>query len=313
MKILITGASGYLGGRLTEYLYERYDLRLASRNLERLELPYANSVECYNIDWDDQKSIEKSVNNVEVVVHLAGLNAKESLQDPSKAIEINKDNTQKILEFSIKNKVKKFIYLSTAHVYSNPLEGDINESSQTFGDHPYATSHLDGEKVLLKEHKEGRIEGIIIRLSNAFGYPILRETNCWMLIANDLCRQVILNNSMKIRSNGKQRRNFISISNTVRSIEHFIKMPRSDDPIFNVGSHWNPTIRELVELISSRYKLITNKNPRIEYEKSVDNNSVNLNYKIDKLLESGFKFNSQYSKESEIDCLIKKCIEFYGN
>ena len=313
MKILITGASGYLGGRLSGFFSKTHHLRLASRKeVFDLSLSNQNTIEQFLIDWNDLESINNSLLNIDTVIHLAGLNAEESFKNPIKAIEINKNNTQKILSLAIKNDVENFIYLSTAHVYSNPLQGIITEDSCIKGDHPYATSHFMGENILFDMHSKGLINGKILRLSNAYGSPLSKSVNCWMLVINNLCKQLVIDKKMKLKTNGNQRRNFISISDTAKAIEHLIYAEHQTNPIFNIGSKWNPKIKEVVNYLANRFEIITNYKPDIVFNNDDVNEFPNLDYRIDKLLESGFSFDNPNSKENEIDKLITKCIEFYG-
>ena len=313
MGILITGSSGYLGGRLTEYLSKKHNLTLLSRNKNQINwTDKEHSLRQYKIDWQNIESSSGLFQDTKTVIHLAGLNAQESLQDPARAIEVNKNNTEKILSLSLKNNIDNFIYLSTAHVYSNPLQGTITEESPTIGDHPYATSHLMGENVLLESHQKGLMNIKIVRLSNAYGPPIDKNTNCWMLIMNDLCMQLATKKRMKIKSNGNQRRNFIAISDTLQAIEHLMNLPYQEKPIFNVGSLWNPQIKEVVDYLADRFEIITNIRPDTEFNDLSNESSLNLDYRIDKLLESGFSFDKKDSKEKEIDSLISKCLEFYN-
>tara|TARA_X000000368_G_scaffold419017_1_gene421552 strand:+ start:10922 stop:11863 length:942 start_codon:yes stop_codon:yes gene_type:complete len=312
MKVLITGASGYLGGRFTDFFSKKYDLRLASRK-EILNIDSSGqfTIEQSLINWEDLESINNSLVNIDTVIHLAGLNAEESFKNPTKAIEINKNNTQKILALSVKNNVENFIYLSTAHVYANPLQGIISEDSPIEGDHPYATSHFMGENILYDMHSKGLINGKILRLSNAYGPPVNKSANCWMLIINDLCKQLVINKRMKLKTNGNQRRNFISISDTSKAIEHLIHIKPQANPVFNIGSKWNPKIKEVVDYLADRFEIIGNYRPDIIFNDDDTQESLQLDYRIDKLLESGFSFDNPDSKEAEIDKLIKKCIEFY--
>ena len=169
-----------------------------------------------------------------------------------------------------------------------------------------------GENVLLESHQKGLMNIKIVRLSNAYGPPIDKNTNCWMLIMNDLCKQLATKKRMKIKSNGNQRRNFIAISDTLQAIEHLMNLPYQEKPIFNVGSLWNPQIKEVVDYLADRFEIITNIRPDTEFNDLSNESSLNLDYRIDKLLESGFSFDKKDSKEKEIDSLINKCLEFYN-
>jgi UDP-glucose 4-epimerase len=315
MKILITGASGYLGGRLALSLSERNKVYLASRSQLNKDLFKHIDSSSLIIDWNDQDSLLKAVNDVDTVIHLAGMNAQECYQNALKAKEVNMGNTASLLSAAIKSNVSHFIYLSTAHVYKNPLQGSFDESSPINGDHPYATSHYLGEKVVLDAHKKSLINTTIIRLSNAFGAPINKEVNCWMLLVNDLCKQLVEKNQMIIRSSGEQRRNFITLTDTCRAIEHLASdNSYKKDPIFNVGSDWTPTIKEIALLVAKRYELITKNKPSINFG-SADElaEESKLDYSIEKLKKYGFVLSPISHVEAEIDNLVKSSIIFFGN
>ena len=140
------------------------------------------------IDWFDSSSLKSACESVHVIIHTSGMNAPNSKNNPIKAFEVNGLLTGKLIEAAKTKKVKRFIYLSTAHVYSSPLLGNVTEDICPRNLHPYATSHLAGENILISD--DG-IQGVVLRLSNSFGAQVHKDVNCWMLLINDLCRQAV--------------------------------------------------------------------------------------------------------------------------
>ena len=112
------------------------------------------------------------------VIESPGMGAQACSANPTKALEVNGLNTAMIVEAAIANGVRRFIYPSTVHVYSNPIVGNIDEITSTTNLHPYATSKLAGEKVVLYAKKMGIIQGVVLRLSNGSGYSIFPDTKC---------------------------------------------------------------------------------------------------------------------------------------
>ena len=106
-------------------------------------------------------------------------------------MDFNGVATKRLVEAASRAGVKKFIYLSTAHVYASPLVGTITEQTLPNNSHPYASSHLAGESAVLNADERGVIQGVVMRLSNAYGAPMHKGVNCWMLVVNDLCRQAV--------------------------------------------------------------------------------------------------------------------------
>jgi UDP-glucose 4-epimerase len=261
--------------------------------------------------WESDHSLEEACTNVDNIVHLAGMNAQECINDPVKAIEFNALATAHLVHAAVNKGVKRLIYLSSAHVYGSPLRGDITEESCATPIQPYASSHRAGEDIVLAANERGDIEGIVIRLSNAFGKPVNKEVNCWMLLVNDLCLQAITTQTMKLRSSGVQRRDFITLTDTCRAIHHLLELPsgKISNGLFNVGGDWSPTILEMTRLVAGRIFLGTGIKPSILYMPGeVSEPPEFFNYNINKLYESGFKIGNRKKIKQELDDLIEFCL-----
>ena len=309
MKILITGGFGYLGGRLAKELSEsaNYEICLSSRERENAPewFPTATII---NSQLDVTSYLRDITSGCDVIIHMAGMNALECASYPIKALEVNGVGTARLLDAAIQESVKRFIYISTAHVYGNPLTGTISEICCPNPVHPYATSHRTGEDVVLSAHQRGDIEGVVIRLSNTFGEPMDKNVDCWMLLVNDLCHQVVKNGYMKLRSSGLQRRDFITMNDACRAIHHLMIHPveNLDNGLFNIGGRWSPTVLGITNFIAERFYGLTGKKAVIIRNIEDQNNiTMPLDYQITKLLNTGFKLNRSISHE--IDSLLLFC------
>ena len=308
-KVLITGGCGYLGGRLAQFLasQEGYEILLGSRRQTQSPswLPKAKVVET---QWDSPQGLEEVCSGVDAIVHLAGMNAQDCAADPVAAMEVNAVATIRMVQAAIRQKVKRFIYMSTVHVYGSPLTGVITEETKPTPVHPYALSHQAGEDAVLASHQSGEIEGIVVRLSNAYGAPADKIANCWMLLVNDLCRQAAISGRLVLRSAGLQKRDFIALQDVARAIKHFIELSidKIDCGLFNLGGEAPYRIIDLAELIAVRCEAVLGYRPEIERPEPVpDESSPKLNYQIDKLKETGFYLNGDVV--SEIDATLRFC------
>ena len=81
----------------------------------------------------------------------AGLDAKLCLNS-IKALEVNGLYTAMMVEATVASGVQHFVYTSTAHVYKNPMIGDIDETTPTMNLHPY-DKQTAGENVVLVQLK----------------------------------------------------------------------------------------------------------------------------------------------------------------
>ena len=229
MKILITGGFGYIGGRLAKAIIANTEHRVILGSRESKSIPNGlDGATGVLIRWDSPESLNRITSGVDVVIHASGMNSQDCEDDPNMALEVNGIATSNLLMAAIKQKVGRFIYLSTIHVYGTPLAGRITEDSPTVGIHPYATSHQAGEDAVLMENKKGSIKGIVVRLSNAFGAPIHNDVNCWTLLVNDLCKQAVNHQELVLSSSGRQKRDFVSLTNVCSAIIHLTECNLDD-------------------------------------------------------------------------------------
>ena len=311
--ILITGGFGYIGGRLAKAISTntKHRVILGSRKPKKIprQLPGVSSV---LTQWDSPESLISIMHGIDVVIHASGMNAQDCENDPDMAFQVNGVATSNLLMAAIKQKVDRFIYLSTIHVYGSPLTGRITEDSPTKASHPYATSHKSGENAVLTESKKGNIKGVVVRLSNAFGPPVYNDVNCWTLLVNDLCKQAVNQQQLVLNSSGKQKRDFVSLTNVCSAIIHLTEcdLDDVDSHLFNIGGNWAPSILEITEIFSKRYTGITGIPLKIKCNKDDNSSFVSvLDYSIEKLISTGFILSKDNSVNQELDDLIHFCLE----
>lgn len=311
-RILITGGMGFVGGRVAQKLSARADVEITLGSRKEQSSPsWLTGAHVVAMDWFSQNSLIHACEGVDTVVHLAGMNDGECLRDPVAALEVNGVNTARLVEAAKVSDVRRFIYCSTAHVYSPRLVGRIDESTLPNGPHPYATSHRAAEDVVLAAN--AHFVSIVLRLSNGFGVPADPDVNAWMLLTNDLCKQAVTLRSMTLRSSGLQRRDFVSLHDVVRVVDHMLELPSTKvgSGLFNVGSGQSMRVIDMVELIQTRCTTLLNFTPEI-IRPDPDKNEQNpdLDYRIDRLLKTDFILNGDIS--SEIDATLLMCNENFN-
>ena len=112
MKILITGGLGFIGGRLGIHLSKNsHEIVLGTRR--NLNSPvWLPNVKMAVIDWESDESLIKACLGADLVIHAAGMNAKDCELDPEGALNFNARATAKLLAAAISSDVKTFFYLS---------------------------------------------------------------------------------------------------------------------------------------------------------------------------------------------------------
>ena len=309
MRILVTGGLGFVGSRLCLQLKRQgHSVTIGGRSISAPPtwLPQAEFVE---IDWEDDSSLSHACEGVDVVFHAAGMNSKECMENPIKALQFNGLCTARLLEQAGKSSVTRFIYLSTAHVYASPLVGIINEYTYPQNKHPYATSHLAAENVVLETNRYPNIEKVVVRLSNIYGAPAHPQANCWMLLVNDLCRQAIKDKNMVLKTSGIQQRDFVSMTKVVEILSSLAsqRLPNFGSNILNIGSGTSLTVLEMTRLIKDRCEVVMGFIPKItSVQIRADEQAHELSYRSSFLTEKHFRESTDILN-SEIDRLLHFC------
>jgi UDP-glucose 4-epimerase len=264
-KIVISGANGFIGSHLVE--------RLLSSGLNTLVLisntsnindkkKLDESVSYYKADIRDRKAIEDifSDERPDTCIHLAAkTSVSDSIKNPKETMDINVNGTSILLEACYNNKVKNFVFASSAAVYGDVRELPIKESSALVPTSPYGTSKLMGEELILSFLKAKKIKNsVILRIFNVYGKGQTAETDVITQIAKRLSKGL----PPLIYGDGSQTRDFISIDDVVNAILLSLKLvngiskkKNSVRPyIFNIGTGKPTSIKEiaqrLIELFS---------------------------------------------------------------
>lgn len=316
MTILITGGFGYIGGRLAQYLENIYgdvNIRLLARSGSHVP-DWVGEKKIVTGDLLDISSLELACEDVDTVIHLAALNEIDSAKDPLAALRVNGEGTLNLINAATMNNVKKIVYFSTFHVYGLNASGNITENTVPSPVHPYAITHHVSEDFVRMVDDKKDIKGIILRLSNGFGYPAHPQVNRWSLVVNDLCLQAVLNKRMVLKSSGKQHRDFITLTDISRCVEHLLSIDDSKldaaDCIYNLGGDFSCSILDMAKLIKERCEKIMGTSPEIIVGiDNMPNNAVAepMLYNIDKIKKIGFKLVANVNEE--IDRTIIVCNE----
>jgi UDP-glucose 4-epimerase len=272
-------------------------------------LPQADVVQML---WDDAEMLKRVCHGIDVVVQAAGMNAQGCTADPVAAMAFNGLATARLVEAAGRSRVERFVYLSTAHVYASTLAGTIIEETCPRNLHPYAISHLAGEHAVLCADQCGCIQGAVLRLSNAFGAPVRKEADCWMLLFNDLCRQVVTSGRIVLRSDGLQHRDFVPITDVCNAIDHVLRLPcdKFSGQTYNVGGDWSPSVFDVASLIAERYGDIAGVYPVISRLDPEGHLHAGLHYSTERLSDTGFRLTCD--RIDELDELIRFCETSFG-
>ena len=275
MHILITGGCGYTGTLLTNDLINLghkvtvVDIQWFGNYL----IPRKN-LKIKKIDIRDHEKIP--LQGVDIVVHLANI-----ANDPSVELnarlswEVNVLATQKLIENSVKNKIKQFIFASSGSVYGVKEEKDVTEELPLVPISTYNKTKMISERVL--KSYENEIKFHCIRPATVCGFsPRMRLD----VTVNMFAFQALKFKSMSVFG-GNQIRPNIHIQDLINIYKHFISNPDLPNGFYNAGFE-NLKILEIAQMVS---KIIPSK--IVVTENNSDPRSYRQN--SNKLLSTGFK------------------------
>ena len=275
MHILITGGCGYTGTLLTNDLINLghkitvVDIQWFGNYL----IPRKN-LKIKKIDIRDHEKIP--LQGVDIVVHLANI-----ANDPSVELnarlswEVNVLATQKLIENSVKNKIKQFIFASSGSVYGVKEEKDVTEELPLVPISTYNKTKMISERVL--KSYENEIKFHCIRPATVCGFsPRMRLD----VTVNMFAFQALKFKSMSVFG-GNQIRPNIHIQDLINIYNHFISNPDLPSGFYNAGFE-NLKIIEIAQMVS---KIIPSK--IVVTENNSDPRSYRQN--SNKLLSTGFK------------------------
>lgn len=315
-NVLITGAFGYLGGRIAKLLAGDPDVvvHLGTRDGRRRPPAWVGAGKVTAMDLDSRLSLDDACRGMDVIVHLAAVNEVESASDPGEALKVNGLGTLRLLDAAQTRGVTRFIYLSTIHVYGTPLAGVITERTLPRPRHPYAITHRVAEDFVLAAHDTGRLTGVVLRLSNGFGAPVSPEADRWTLVVNDLCRQAVTTGRLVLKTPGLQRRDFVTLHDAARAVDHMLGLEpnRCGDGLFNLGGEYTVSVLDMANLIAARCEAVLGSRLPVERPiQAAPETAEDLEYRIDKIRDTGFTLTGD--AEEEIDDTLRFCAAYFGS
>ncbi len=236
-SVLVTGASGFIGGYLTDALMN------VGAHVSALSVSGGKEGKIRWIKGDitDPGSIKGICDNINVVFHLAAIsNVVKSIENPILAINTNTVGTLNLLEEARRAHVKKFIYISSAHVYGVPQYVPVDEKHPVVPREPYAASKIASEM-------------IVQAYGNAYGmgYAIIRPFNIFgsgqdeSFLIPGVIAQAIRNKQINV-GNVDPTRDFLYIKDCVGG---FLAIGDRGTGIYNIGTGKEIAIKSVVETI----------------------------------------------------------------
>ena len=245
-SVIITGVSGFLGRYIARNFHKEGWKIIGIDSSPFENAPTSNLEKYYRLNLPDSKiNLLLEEYSPQLLIHCAG-RASVGLSVTHPAADFY-GNT--VLTFEILNAIRlhspncKFIFLSSAAVYGEPMSLPITENCFTNPISPYGFHKLQCEEICSEFTKIYGIATASLRIFSAYG-PGLRRQVLW-----DICHKSIVNNNLELQGTGNESRDFIhavDIANAVQIIAN--KAPMKGE-CYNLANGEETTISELANLI----------------------------------------------------------------
>lgn len=161
--VVVTGAAGFIGGRLAERLVRDYGakVRCLVRDRNRAKRLAGLSVDIVEADLADGTAIDNAVRGANYVFHCAY---------DHRSREQNVESTRNLIEASLKHQAERLVYVSTMSVYEPLPDGPLSEATRD-GDRgwAYTRNKLDLERMVLDAVDERGLPGTIVQPAVVYG------------------------------------------------------------------------------------------------------------------------------------------------
>jgi UDP-glucose 4-epimerase len=256
--IAVTGAGGYLGGRIA--------LQLA-----RAGTP-VRAIVRHRRAWLDVDGIEQVVGDVSelgdasAVIHLAAPNEVAAASDPGGSTADAIEAAQRVAAAAASGGASRVVLGSTVHVYGARMTDGarLTEALRCEPRHPYAVARLAAEHLMATALAGTDTELVALRVTNGVGAPADPSVDRWTLLVNDLARSAATDGRLVLRTAGLQWRDFIAVADVCRVAAAACDPTLMPAGTYNVGSGVPRTVREVANLVADAVEASTGNRPIVE-------------------------------------------------
>ena len=300
MRILITGANGFIGSYLANYFLQKgHEVIATSRQFHASTRTLLKKAELIDMDVLNTVHLQSLSLQADAIIHTATANDIIS-KDGIKGIELSATGTKNILDFALKNKISKCIVFSTLQVYGSELSGDISENSPLHYQNDYGINHLFAEMYAEMYTRQGKVQCVAVRPGNVYGRIITDSFNRWSLVPGCFCKEAVASGTITIKSSGKQMRNFVSLENLSRGIGCIMEQFPDKFECYNLASSQGFTMKEVAEITKQVFENKFHKPLVVNITGTEPAVTNNFTISLAKLKKIGFTEDENHSLHSEI-------------
>lgn len=314
MKVLVTGADGFIGSHLTEELvHHGYTVKAFvlynSFNtwgwLDTLPGSVMENVEVFQGDIRDPHGVEQAMADVDAVFHLAALIAIPfSYHSPDTYVDTNVKGTLNVLQAARKHSVSRVLVTSTSEVYGTAQYVPIDEKHPFQGQSPYSATKIGADRLAESFYRSFQLPVTIVRPFNTYGPRQSARAVIPTIITQ------LLSGKTEIKLGAlSPTRDFNYVKDTVNGYIEIYKSERTIGEEINIATQKEISIgelaKELIRQINPSARIISDEQ-RMRPQNSEVNRLLGCNEELLRLtdwtvqysLEDGLKNTITFLKEN---------------
>jgi NAD dependent epimerase/dehydratase len=254
-KILVTGADGFIGSHLTEFLISKgYQVRaFVYYNsfgswgwLDTISDESKNSLDVFSGDIRDPHGVKKAATGCDVILHLAALiGIPYSYHSPDAYVDTNIKGTLNIVQAARELGIEKVVHTSTSEVYGTAQFVPITEEHSLQGQSPYSATKIGADHIAMSFYNAFETPVSIVRPFNTYG----PRQSARAIIPTIITQIASGMKSIKLGSLHPTR-DFSFVLDTVRGFVAAAESDKSIGEVINIGSNFEISMQATAELIA---------------------------------------------------------------
>lgn len=293
-KILITGGVGFIGSNFVHYMLQKhpeYDITVLDKltyagRIENIEdvLPKITFIKG---DICNEEDVEKA-SDCDIIVNFAAeSHVDRSILEASAFIKTNIEGTYVLLEMARRQKISKFLQISTDEVYGSTVSGTFKETDALNASSPYSASKAGAELLVLAYHRTYNLPVMITRSSNNFGPYQYPEKLIPVLIIN-----AMHDKPLPIYGDGSNVRDWLYVYDNSSAIDIILHKGKFGE-IYNIGSGQEKRNIAIANLI---LEALSKPSSLIKFVKDRPGHDFRYSMDCQKIRAMGWKPNHSFEK-----------------
>lgn len=243
MKVLVTGANGFIGQHLVRNLInDGNSVRALKHSNLKLNFIKESEVEWLNADLRNPNSLKNICNNIDIVYHLGAISRNEVDKTWEDYEAVNINGTKQLLEQAALANVKRFVFVSTVEAagFGNGID-PRKETDQPNPQNNYGKSKLEAEQIVLNSPL--KIERVVLRLPMTYG------PGTFLIIPKLF--GMVKKGIYPIIGSGQNKMEFAYVGNIVKAILLVGEHKNANNELFYVSDERSYSIIEVIKSIAN--------------------------------------------------------------